>query len=326
MRATKALAALFLLLFTIFILGLAAHSQDAESVAAVAKPSVAVVLTQRPGGVGSGTAFLVAERLIVTAEHVIANSRHIAVKFPQHPPVEAQLVDSDSESDVAVLSIPPLHLRPLPLGDISQVREGQQVIVVGFPLIDALGAETATVTAGIVSAVRSTLIQMQAPVNPGNSGGPVLNLKGEVIGIVRGTLRGRQQGLNFATSINAAKPLLKTAASRTSPPQSSARPPIVTTELTIQITFLTSPVLPGSDARIEIQTKPGAKCSISVVYRSGPSRAVGLEPREADANGRVVWSWRVGANTSLGEWPIYVACVLGQQKAEVETEFAVRGF
>lgn len=208
----KAPAALLLMIPALLTLVLTANSQDVESVAKGAKLSVAVVLAQRGDGVVSGTAFMAAERLLLTAEHVVAASRRVAVKFPDYPAADVQLVGSDSENDVAVLSIPESGVRPLPLGDISQVREGQRVVVIGFPRVDVLGAEAATVTEGIVSAIRPGLIQMQAPVNPGSSGGPVLSLKGEVIGIVRATLRGQQQGLNFATSINAAKLLLGAAA------------------------------------------------------------------------------------------------------------------
>ena len=197
----KAPAALLLMIPALLMLVLTANSQDVESVATGAKLSVAVVLAQRGDGVVSGTAFMAAERLLLTAEHVVAASRRVAVKFPDYPAADVQLVGSDSENDVAVLSIPESGVRPLPLGDISQVREGQRVVVIGFPRVDVLGAEAATVTEGIVSAIRPGLIQMQAPVNPGSSGGPVLSLKGEVIGIVRATLRGQQQGLNFATPI-----------------------------------------------------------------------------------------------------------------------------
>src|SRR5438309_9457178 len=97
-------------------------------------------------------------------------------------------------------------------------------MVIGFPRVDVLGAEAATVTEGIVSAIRPGLIQMQAPVNPGSSDGPVLSLKGEVIGIVRATLRGQQQGLNFATPITAATSLLRAAAAR--PPRPPSPSPV----------------------------------------------------------------------------------------------------
>src|SRR5713226_6779410 len=108
-------AALLLPVLALLTLGRIANSQDVESVATSAKPSVAVVLVQRADGLVSGTAFMAAEDLLLTAEHVVANTRRIVVKFPNYPVVDARLVASDSENDVAVLSIPELAVRPLPL-------------------------------------------------------------------------------------------------------------------------------------------------------------------------------------------------------------------
>src|SRR2546426_5838350 len=318
----KAPAALSLTIFALLTLVLIANSQDVESVATGAKLSVAVVIAQRGNGVVSGTAFMAAERLLLTAEHVVAASRRVVIKFPDYPVADVQLVGSDSENDVAVLSIAESIVRPLPLGDISQVREGQRVVVIGFPRVDVLGTDAATVTEGIVSAIRPGLIQMQAPVSPGNSGGPVLSLKGEVIGIVRATLRGQQQGLNFATPINAAKPLLRAAL--VGPQRPVSQPPAAPAGLSIRITSLTSTVGPGTGARLEIQTAPGAVCNIVVVYKSGPSRARGLEPKVADARGQIAWVWRVGTNTTSGTWPILIECVFGSQRAETQTEFTVQ--
>jgi S1-C subfamily serine protease len=320
----KPLGWLLSLSLALLVLVPTASPQDVESVAVAAKSSVAVILAEEEDGIVSGTGFMAAGRLILTAEHVVANSRRIVVKFPNYPVVDAELLGADSDNDVAVLSIPELPVRPLPLGDISQVREGQRVIVVGFPRVDVLGAETATVTEGIVSTIRPGLIQMQAPVSPGSSGGPVLNLNGEVIGIVLGTLSGEQQGLNFAVAINAAKPLLDAALVGPVPPLPLSGHPAIPPDLTIRITSLTSPVSPGAVARLEIQTTPGAQCNITVVYKSGPSRASGLVPKVADASGRVIWIWRVGTRTTPGTWPILVGCVFGPQDVEAQTEFTVR--
>src|SRR5207247_3403049 len=81
--------------------------------------------------------------------------------------------------------------------------------------------------------------------------------------------------------------------------------------LSIEITSLTSPVSPGSSARLEIQTAAGAVCNILVVYKSGPSQARGLEPKVADTRGQISWVWRVGTNTSSGKWRILVECAFG---------------
>ncbi len=142
----------------------AAHSQDVETVATSAKPSVAVILAKGPDGISSGTGFLVADQLVLTADHVVRGATEIVLEFPNFPPVPARLVRGDQDTDVAVLSIPTLPIPPLPLGDITQVREGQTIVVIGFPRIEALGTETASVTEGIVSAIRSDLVRPHATV------------------------------------------------------------------------------------------------------------------------------------------------------------------
>lgn len=95
-------------------------------------------------------------------------------------------------------------------------------------------------------------------------------------------------------------------------------------DLPVSVVSLSSPVAPFSDATMEIQTTPGATCSITVRYKSGPSRAKGLVPKTADAKGRVVWQWRVGSNTTPGRWPIDVTCEKGEVRGEVRTSFEVR--
>jgi competence protein ComEC len=76
----------------------------------------------------------------------------------------------------------------------------------------------------------------------------------------------------------------------------------------LEIQSVTSPISRGATARLVAQTSPGASCSITVYYKSGPSQAAGLEDKKADASGVVAWSWKVGTRTTPGEWPIYVRC------------------
>lgn len=79
---------------------------------------------------------------------------------------------------------------------------------------------------------------------------------------------------------------------------------------------------PGAVSRGGVATvaSPGATCTITVTYMSGPSRATGLEPQQADDSGAVTWSWRVGLNTSSGTWPVRIRC----GTAEAETSVIVR--
>jgi micrococcal nuclease len=94
--------------------------------------------------------------------------------------------------------------------------------------------------------------------------------------------------------------------------------------LPLSIVSLTSPVAPFTDATIQARTAPGANCGITVIYKSGPSVAKGLVPKQADAKGDVAWRWRVGSNTTPGRWPIIVACSKGQDSGRIETTFEVR--
>lgn len=128
---------------------------------------------------------------IVTNYHVIAGARDIQVGFSNQTSVRARLVGSDPSTDLAVLKVDvgSRALTPLPLGDSDQVRVGDQVVAIGNPF----GYER-SVTAGIVSALQRQItapnqyaidhvIQTDAPINKGNSGGPLINARGEVIGV-----------------------------------------------------------------------------------------------------------------------------------------------
>jgi hypothetical protein len=86
---------------------------------------------------------------------------------------------------------------------------------------------------------------------------------------------------------------------------------------------LTSPVKHGNVASIGIQTAPDALCMITVIYKSGPSRAKGLSPKQADKQGSVSWAWIVGTRTTPGTWPIIVGCTLGNRQGRLETSFDV---
>src|SRR3989304_1221212 len=76
----------------------------------------------------------------------------------------------------------------------------------------------------------------------------------------------------------------------------------------IQLIGLTSPISKGAYATITVQTTPGASCSITVIYKSGPSHAAGLDPKTTGGDGRVSWTWKVGTNTTPGTWSIVIAC------------------
>ncbi len=100
--------------------------------------------------------------------------------------------------------------------------------------------------------------------------------------------------------------------------------PIWAAELPLSLLSLSSPVAPFTDATIQVQTVPGASCVITVLYKSGPSRAKGLYPQKVDSKGLVTWRWRVGSNTPPGRWPIVLACEKDGDRGELRTSFEVR--
>jgi serine protease Do len=148
---------------------------------------VAPVRPHREGGLGSGVV-VSADGYILTNHHVVAGAERIAVDLADRRTFDAKLVGSDAASDLAVLKIEARELKPLPLGDSNAVRVGDVVLAFGNPL--GVGQ---TVTMGIISGKgRATnlgdgsfedFLQTDAPINQGNSGGPLVNLKAEVVGI-----------------------------------------------------------------------------------------------------------------------------------------------
>ncbi|MEO0048141.1 MAG: hypothetical protein RLZZ410_1100, partial [Pseudomonadota bacterium] len=134
-------------------------------------------------GVGSG--FIIESNgFILTNAHVVEGATTIYVTLPDKREFKAKLIGADKRTDVALVKIDATALPRLQIGDSSKVRVGEWVVAIGSPF----GLEN-TVTAGIVSAKsRDTgeylpFIQTDVAVNPGNSGGPLLNTRGEVIGI-----------------------------------------------------------------------------------------------------------------------------------------------
>ncbi|KPA19276.1 serine protease [Candidatus Magnetomorum sp. HK-1] len=159
-----------------------------------------------------GSGFIIdIEGYIVTNNHVIEDADDIKVKLSSGEEFEAKVVGRDSKTDLALIKIPASSdLKPLPWGDSKKMLVGDWVVAIGSPF----GLEQ-TVTAGIVSAKGRTIgsgpyddfIQTDASINQGNSGGPLLNLKGEVIGINTAIIAGGQ-GIGFAIPTNMAKGII----------------------------------------------------------------------------------------------------------------------
>jgi S1-C subfamily serine protease len=194
----------------------AAEEQLLVSLYERVSPSVVNIAVYSARGSGGGSGFIIdSDGHIVTNNHVIEDAQMILVRFSDETVFEAELVGADADSDLAVIrvDVPDDLLKEVPLADSSSLRVGQRAIAVGSPF----GFEQ-TMTSGIISALGRTvrqesgypllqLIQTDAAINPGSSGGPLLNAQGEVIGV--NTLifssSGSSAGVGFAVPVNTVK-------------------------------------------------------------------------------------------------------------------------
>jgi serine protease Do len=200
-------------------------------VAGLVKPSVVTITSSGTTGyspfsvpsTGVGSGFIVsADGLILTNNHVIQGATTLTAVLDDGRSIAATVVATDPAHDLALIKVSGTGLTPVTLGDSSSVQVGQLAIAIGSPL----GTFTDSVTQGIVSGVNRTitvtdpatrtqehltgLIQTDAAINRGNSGGPLLDASGAVIGIITASSRNAQD-MGFAVPINQAKPMIEAA-------------------------------------------------------------------------------------------------------------------
>jgi S1-C subfamily serine protease len=198
-----------------------AYSRTVVGVVERVSPAVVSLVTSReaperfkrrgmPALRGAGSGVVIApDGFILTNSHVARGAEQIEARFADERTMPARVVGDDPHTDLAVLRVPDGSLPAAEFGDSARLRVGQLVVAMGNPL-----GFQATVTAGVISALGRTLraengrlidnvIQTDAPLNPGNSGGPLVDSRGTLIGINTAVIAG-SQGLCFAIPVNTA--------------------------------------------------------------------------------------------------------------------------
>src|SRR5574337_887090 len=190
-----------------------AYSRTVARIADALGPAVVRVESGEPnrrGGIGSGVV-IAGDGLVLTNSHVAAGARRVRVALAEGSSLEADVIGDDPDTDLALLRCtPPSGVRVATLGGSKRLRLGHLVVAIGNPR----GFES-TVTAGVVSALGRSLrsrngrliddvVQTDAALNPGSSGGPLVASSGEVVGIATAMIAGAQ-GLCFAVSSNTAR-------------------------------------------------------------------------------------------------------------------------
>lgn len=185
-----------------------ANSQDLPEIISAVKPAVVFVLAVAPDGSAvSGSGVLIhPDGYVLTAHHVIDGAEKILVSLPIGRLRKAERIASNRSADSALLRIPGANYPAVPLELARRAKPGDKVLIFGYGGKDAIGGDP-TVTRGLVSGLQvDGLIELDAGLNPGDSGAPVVNYQGTVVGIaVRGS---RDYAFGLAVPVETAKGLL----------------------------------------------------------------------------------------------------------------------
>lgn len=226
---TKSLFALMLILLTFCAISITTNAQQLRDAFRQVNPSVVIVRTKRVevapsanepmaiiDGLGSGV-LISNDGKVLTAAHVVQTADVASVEFSDGQEISARVIGSDVQSDVALLQLKemPKGVRPATLGDSDEVEVGDQIFVIGAPygISQTLSVGHLSGRHRLTTNNQSTsveFLQTDAAINTGNSGGPMFDMQGNVIGIVSSIMSrtGGSEGLAFATAANTAKQLL----------------------------------------------------------------------------------------------------------------------
>jgi len=254
-----------------------------------------------PRGVGSG--FIISDDgYVLTNNHVVDRASDIFVTLTSGKEYKATVVGTDPRTDVALLKVDAENLKALPIGDSNKLKKGQWVLAIGSPF----GLES-TVTAGIVSAInRDTgeylpFIQTDVAVNPGNSGGPLLNLAGEVVGINSQIVSrsGGFMGISLAIPIDEAMRIVQ---------QLRADGKVTRGRIGVQIGQISDEVAKA----LGLEKAQGAL--VSMVEQDGPAAKAGVQSGDVITHfdgklinqmsdlPRIVGGTKPGTSTTLNVW------------------------
>jgi hypothetical protein len=191
-------------------------AQDLADVLDRVRPAIVTIEATAREGSSLGTGFVVRrDGVVLTAAHVIKDANRIRVRFPDGKAVGVErIIAEDTDQDFALLKLNGSNYPVLPLGNSGGLRQGQRILALGNPLgLDFTASE------GIISALRDgqlqsvrpgsemVYVQISAAISQGNSGGPVMNLAGEAVGVAIFKFKGGEN-LNFALAIDRIKPIL----------------------------------------------------------------------------------------------------------------------
>ena len=195
------------------VVGISVKSRAPDGNAPQRKPRDAkpAAVDQQARAAGSGVVIDASQGLVITNNHVIDRADEITVQLADGRELVAKLVGGDPDTDVAVIKVPAENLTAIPIGNSDQIEVGDFVLAIGNPFL--IGQ---TVTSGIVSGLNRTnvgleqyenFIQTDAAIYPGNSGGALVNLRGDLIGINTAFVGATNSnpGMGFAIPINMAR-------------------------------------------------------------------------------------------------------------------------